>query len=154
VCNRLGRPLPHLTPFDISLNNYMVRDCSRTTPYIEQSDNIDLRWAVFNNRSEAAFLLCMVEIHGCFKPVVEIMTRCQEHVMEKNDDGLLNELVRLKTLTDQLSCIFHKISLNPKSGQGYVNPVEWGKYARFTAPLSRRVPPNSGMYLPLFHVLF
>jgi hypothetical protein len=152
VSKRLGRSLPHMTPFDISLNNYKIRELSRTSPYLEQSGNIDVRWPVFNHRAEIAFLLCIVEMHGCFRPVVEIIVKCQECVMKKDNHGLLGQLIRLKSITDELSCIFHKISLNPKSGQNYVNPVDWSRYAIFTSPLSDRVPANSGMHLPLFHV--
>src|SRR5436190_17686197 len=113
----------------------------------------DLRWAAFNDRSESVFLLCMTEVHGCFKPAVETMTRCQECVMEKDNESLLYQLMKLKTLTDQLSHIFHKICVNPRAGENYANPVEWGqRYAKFGAPLSSRVPTLSGLHLPIFHV--
>ena len=80
------------------------------------------------------------------------MVRCQECVMEKDNPRLLCELIKLKALTDQLTIVFHKISLNPHSGL-YASPIEWGqKYAKFSFPLSSRVPTNSGMHLPLFHV--
>jgi hypothetical protein len=113
-----------------------------------------LRWSAFNDPAESTFLLCFTEFHGCFKPGVEIMVRCQECVMEKDNERLLYELVKLKAMTDQLNNAFHKISLNPNSGL-YTNPIEWGqKYAKFSFPLSQRVPTNSGMHLPLFHVPF
>ena len=51
-----------MTQFDISLNNYKIRELSRTSPYLEQSGNIDVRWPVFNHRAEIAFLLCIVEM--------------------------------------------------------------------------------------------
>ena len=37
------------------------------------------------------------------------------------------ELVKLKGIIDQLSYVFHKISANPRSGELYANPVEWGQ---------------------------
>jgi hypothetical protein len=112
---------------------------------------MDLRWPVFNDRGEAMFLLCMAEVHGCFQTGVEVVTRCQEAVMNRDAEGLLQELVSLKTLVDQLAYVFHKISVNPNAGEQFANPVEWGqRYAKFSAPLSKRVPALSGLALPLF----
>jgi len=72
--------------------------------------------------------------------------------MAKNNDTLLTELVKLKELVDQLTVVFHKIDLNPRT-DGYADPIEWGQqYAKFSYPLSERVPTHSGMHLPIFHV--
>ncbi|KAF2837286.1 hypothetical protein M501DRAFT_1018193 [Patellaria atrata CBS 101060] len=151
ACVRMGRPLPHLTQFDVSIYNFKIRDPTSVHPYVARSENMDLRWPVFNDRGEAMFLLCMAEVHGCFVPGVEIVTRCQEAVMNRDKEGLLREMVKLKALIDQLPFIFHKISVNPNSGENFANPVEWGqRYAKWSAPLSRRVPALSGLALPLF----
>lgn len=97
------------------------------------------------------FLQCMAEVHGCFEHGVEIVTRCQEAVMNRATDVLLREMIALKELIDQLPYIFHKISVNPRAGEQFANPVEWGqRYAKFSAPLSKRVPALSGLALPLF----
>jgi len=97
------------------------------------------------------FLLCMAEVHGCFQTGVETITRCQEAVMGRDPETLLRELTRLKELCDQLPHIIHKISVNPKAGEQFTNPIEWGqKYAKFSAPLSKRVPALSGLALPFF----
>ena len=114
------------------------------------------------------FLLCMAEVHGCFQNGVEIVTRCQEAVMNQNREALLYEMVKLKAIIDQLPYVFHKISVNPNAGEQFANPVEvcltfltsnapmpnqlqWGqRYAKFSAPLSKRVPALSGLALPLF----
>lgn len=152
ISGRLGRPLPHLAPFDLSLNNYKIRDPTSVTPYPERSENMDLRWTAFRDSAEAIFLLCFTEFHGCSKPAVEIIVRCQECVMQKDNEGLLYELIKLKTIIDHLNIAFHKINLNPNSEQ-FANAIEWGqKYAKFSYPLSDRVPMNSGIHLPLFHV--
>lgn len=47
------------------------------------------------------------------------MARCQEHVMTKDNDGLLVELIKLKEVIDQLGYVFHKISVNPRSGENF-----------------------------------
>src|SRR2546421_9318974 len=70
------------------------------------------------------FLLCMAETHGCFTQGVEIIARCQEKVMLKDKEGLLQELVKLKAIVDQFAYVFGKISVNPNSGENFANPVE------------------------------
>jgi hypothetical protein len=70
------------------------------------------------------FLLCMAEVHGCFVDGVELLARCQEAVMNRDNETLLQEMISLKTIIDQLPYIFHKISVNPNSGENFANPVE------------------------------
>ena len=114
---------------------------------------MDLRWSAFKDHAEAVFLLCFTEFHGCFKPGVELIVRCQECVMERDNEGLLYGLIKLKALMDQINTAFQKLSLNPNVGL-FASPIDWGqKYAKFSFPLSNRVPTNSGMHLPLFHVI-
>jgi hypothetical protein len=127
LCTRMGRPLPHLTQYDVSIYNYKIRDHTSVCPYINRSENMDLRWPVFQDRAEAMFLLCMAEVHGTFTHGVEIVARCQEMVVERDNEGLLVELVKLKDIIDQLGYVFHKISVNPGSGEQFANPVEWGQ---------------------------
>lgn len=80
------------------------------------------------------------------------MVRSQEAVMKQDNESLLNQLVKLKGLVDQLTVVFHKIDMNPQS-DGHADPIEWGQeYAKFSFPLSERVPTHSGMHLPIFHV--
>ncbi|KAI8812200.1 hypothetical protein BJ742DRAFT_880965 [Cladochytrium replicatum] len=151
ICLRLGRPLPHLTQFDMSMFNYKLKDDTAIDPYPERSENMVVRWSAFHDDAERLFLMAMCEVHGVFIPGVEIVTRCQEHVMNRNNSGLLAELVKLKQLIDMLSPVFHKISVNPNAGNQFADPVVWGqRYARFSAPLSSRVPALSGLALPLF----
>ncbi|KAI9009567.1 hypothetical protein BC832DRAFT_538662 [Gaertneriomyces semiglobifer] len=154
VCLRLGRPLPFLSQSDVSIYNYKLRDPTSVVPYPERAENMDLRWPVFKDRSEAMFLLCMAEVHGCFAPAVDIIACCQECVMERDNERLVYELVRLRQVIDQLPHIFHKISVNPSSGENFAHPVEWGqRYAKWSAPLSKRVPALSGLFLPLFQLM-
>ena len=154
VCTRMGRALPHLTQFDVSVYNFKLRDPTSVHPYLPRCENMDLRWPVFNDRGEAMFLLCMAESHGCTIRAIDIMARCQEYVMTRNKDGLLRELIKLKEIVDQLPNVFHKISVNPNAGENFANPVEWGqRYAKFSAPLSKRVPALSGLALPPFLLL-
>lgn len=46
VCTRMGRALPHLTQFDVSIYNYKIRDPTSTKPYVARAENMDLRWPV------------------------------------------------------------------------------------------------------------
>ncbi|KAJ6566665.1 hypothetical protein B0H19DRAFT_1138343 [Mycena capillaripes] len=154
VCTRLGRPLPYLSQSDVGLHNYKIRDPTSSYPYVARIENMDLRWPIFNDRGEAMFLLCMAETHGLFTPGPDLMARCQEHVMAKDNDGLLVELIKLKEVIDQLGYVFHKISVNPRSGENFANPTFWGQgYAKFSAPLSKRLPALSGLFLPVFQCI-
>jgi hypothetical protein len=46
VCTRMGRALPHLTQFDVSIYNYKLRDPTSVQPYLVRTENMDLRWPV------------------------------------------------------------------------------------------------------------
>ncbi|KAG8805281.1 hypothetical protein FRC17_005592, partial [Serendipita sp. 399] len=127
ICTRLGRPLPYLSQSDVSLHNYKIRDPTSVHPYLPRAENMDLRWPIFNDRGEAMFLLCMAEVHGLFIPGPDLIARCQERVMERDNDGLLVELIKLKEIIDQLSYVFHKISVNPHSGENFAPPASWGQ---------------------------
>lgn len=70
------------------------------------------------------FLLAMAETHGCFIRGVELVTRCQEKVMLRDKEGLLRELIDLKSIVDQFAHVFQKISVNPRAGEFFANPVE------------------------------
>lgn len=130
----------------------MICDPDSTEPYVERIENMKIRWTAFGDSSETIFLLCMTEIHGCSKPAIEIIVKCQEYIIQKDEEGLLRQFVKLKAITDRLSVVFNKICTNPLL-ENHVNPVEWGqKYAKYGAPLSNRVPALSGMHLPIFHV--
>jgi hypothetical protein len=97
------------------------------------------------------FLQCMAEVHGCFQSGVEVVVKCQEAVMNCDSQALLRDMVALKELVDQLPYVFHQISVNPNAGEQFANPVEWDqRYAKFSVPLSKRVPALSGLALPLF----
>ncbi|CAE6413301.1 unnamed protein product [Rhizoctonia solani] len=154
ICTRLGRPLPYLSQSDVSIYNFKLRDHTSAVPYLERIENMDLRWPVFHDRGEAMFLLCMADSHGCFTPAVDLIATCQERVMERDNEGLLDALIKLKAVVDQLPYVFHKISVNPGSGENFAHPVEWGqRYAKWSAPLSARVPALSGLFLPLFQTM-
>ena len=46
ICTRMGRVLPHLTQFDVSIYNYKLRDHTSVHPYLPRCENMDLRWPV------------------------------------------------------------------------------------------------------------
>jgi len=68
--------------------------------------------------------------------------------MSKNNEDLLHELIRLKEILERMPNAFHSISLNPSSGENYVLPAEWVRWAKFSAPLSKRCPATSGLQFP------
>ncbi|KAF1994309.1 hypothetical protein P154DRAFT_33488 [Amniculicola lignicola CBS 123094] len=148
ICIRMGRSIPHLTFFDQSSYNVVVRDPLSTRPYVGRFDNTDLRWPMFGDRAEIAFLKGCSETSASFQHGVDAIAACQEHVMTRNKEGLLRELIRLKEILERMPNAFHSISLNDRSGENYVSPAEWVRWAKFSAPLSKRCPATSGLQFP------
>jgi len=46
ICTRMGRILPHLTQYDVSVYNFKLRDPTSINPYVARCENMDLRWPV------------------------------------------------------------------------------------------------------------
>lgn len=66
ISKRMGRSIPHLTFFDQSSYNIKIRDPLSTYPYLGRIDNMDLRWKMFNDSAEIAFLKGCAETAGEF----------------------------------------------------------------------------------------
>ncbi|KKY28416.1 putative nadph-ferrihemoprotein reductase [Phaeomoniella chlamydospora] len=148
VSLRMGRQIPHLTFFDQSSYNIKVIDAASTYPYVGRFDNTELRWPMFGDSAEIAFLKGCAETSASFQHGVDAIAGCQEHVMNRNEEGLLCELIRLKEILERMPNAFHSISLNENSGKNYVSPAEWVRWAKFSAPLSKRCPATSGLQFP------
>ena len=73
VSRRMGRTLPHLTFVDQSSYNLKIKDVESNYPYLARFDNIELRWPMFGERAEVAFLKGVADTSGkypckaCFK---------------------------------------------------------------------------------------
>ncbi|KAF2473623.1 uncharacterized protein BDR25DRAFT_124163 [Lindgomyces ingoldianus] len=150
ICIRMGRSIPHLTFFDQSSYNITIRDPLSTYPYVGRFDNMDLRWPMFGDSAERAFLKGVAETDLSFQHGVDAIASCQEHVMMKNKQGLLEELIRLKEILERMPTAFNSISLNSRAGENYICPAEWVRWAKFSAPLSKRCPATSGLQFPPF----
>jgi sulfite reductase alpha subunit-like flavoprotein/predicted heme/steroid binding protein len=68
--------------------------------------------------------------------------------MNRNIEGLLREMIRLKEILERMPNAFHSISTNPNSGENYVSATEWVRWGKFSAPLSKRCPAASGLQFP------
>lgn len=64
ISRRMGRALPHLTFPDQSSYNIKIRDPTSTYPYVARSENIDLRWPMFGEKAEIAFLKGCADTSG------------------------------------------------------------------------------------------
>lgn len=64
ICQRMGRSIPHLTFFDQSSYNVTVKDPLSTYPYVGRFDNTVLRWPMFGDAAENAFLKGCAETSG------------------------------------------------------------------------------------------
>ncbi|KAF2451420.1 hypothetical protein P171DRAFT_5856 [Karstenula rhodostoma CBS 690.94] len=152
ICRRMGRSIPHLTFFDQSSYNVDYIDPLSDYPYVGRFDNTRLRWAMFGDSAERAFLKGCAETSASFQHGPDAIAACQEHVMNRNNEGLLRELVRLKEILERMPQAFHTISL-AGSGENYVSPAEWVRWAKFSAPLSKRCPATSGLQFPPYLVM-
>ncbi|GKT94549.1 sulfite reductase flavoprotein alpha-component [Colletotrichum tofieldiae] len=148
VSRRMGRAIPHLTFFDQASYNIKVRDPTSIYPYVGRFDNTDLRWPMFGERTEIAFLKGCADTAASFQHGPDAIAACQEHVMNRNDEGLLREMIRLKEILERMPNAFHSISTNPNSGDNYVSAAEWVRWGKFSAPLSKRCPAASGLQFP------
>lgn len=141
----MGRSIPHLTFVDQSSYNVRIKDPTAVHPYVGRFDNMDLRWPMFGDSSEIAFLkgcantpgmynnkLLLYMLTGLssllsarrFQHGVDAIAKCQEYVMTKHREAQLRELIRLKEILERMPNAFHSISLNPSSGDNYVSPTE------------------------------
>lgn len=148
ISKRMGRPIPHLTFVDQSSYNVKIRDHTSMTPYVARFDNMDLRWPMFGDQAEIAFLKGVADTSASFQHGPDAIAACQECVMNRDIEGLLREMVRLKEILERMPNAFHTISPNPMSGDNYVPANEWVRWAKFSAPLSKRCPASSGLQFP------
>ena len=69
VCTRMGRALPHLTQFDVSIYNFKLRDPTSIQPYAARAENMDLRWPVSDTRDQTSLAdlvrFLMIEAKPC-----------------------------------------------------------------------------------------
>lgn len=148
VSRRMGRAIPHLTFFDQASYNIRIRDPTSTFPYVGRFDNMDLRWPMFGERTEIAFLKGCADTAASFQHGPDAIAACQECVMRRDIEGLLREMVRLKEILERMPGAFHSISTNPSSGENFVSATEWVRWGKFSAPLSKRCPAASGLQFP------
>ncbi|KAF7524391.1 hypothetical protein G7054_g11446 [Neopestalotiopsis clavispora] len=153
ICKRMGRPIPHLTFVDQSSYNVTVKDPKSKFPYVGRFDNTDLRWAMFGDQAERAFLKGVADTSASFQHGPDAIAACQEAVMKRDVEGLLREMIRLKEILELMPNAFHSISPNPNSGENYVSGDEWVRWAKFSAPLSKRCPASSGLQFPPYLVM-
>ncbi len=73
--------------------------------------------------------------------------------MNRNIEGLLREMIRLKEILERMPNAFHTINTNPNSGENYVPGHQWIRWGKFSAPLSKRCPASSGLQFPPFLVM-
>lgn len=153
ICIRMGRSIPHLTFFDQSSYNVDYIDPLSRYPYVGRFDNTRLRWGMFGDSAENAFLKGCADTSASFQHGPDAIAACQEHVMNRNNEGLLRELIRLKEILERMPTAFNTISPNSRSGENYVSPAEWVRWAKFSAPLSKRCPATSGLQFPPYLVM-
>jgi hypothetical protein len=64
ISKRMGRSIPHLSFYDQSSFNLKLRDPTSVYPYVGRFENSDLRWPMFGDRAEIAFLKGCADTSG------------------------------------------------------------------------------------------
>lgn len=129
ISKRMGRPIPHLTFVDQASYNMKTRDHSSVQPYVGRFDNMDMRWPMFGDQAEIAFLKGCADTSASFQHGPDAIAACQECVMNRDNEGLLREMVRLKEILERMPNAFHTINPNPMSGDNYVSAPMWVSYS-------------------------
>lgn len=62
ICLRMGRTIPYLGFYDVTVYNYKLRDPTSEYPYVARFDNMDIRWPMFGDRDEISFLKGAAEV--------------------------------------------------------------------------------------------
>jgi hypothetical protein len=76
VSRRLGRAVPHLTFVDQSSYNMKIKEPNSTYPYVGRFDNMEMRWPIFGQRTEMAFLKGCADTSGRPGHLPTSLTRC------------------------------------------------------------------------------
>ncbi|EGS18422.1 uncharacterized protein CTHT_0064480 [Thermochaetoides thermophila DSM 1495] len=100
--------------------------------------------------TEMAFQKGCAETSASFQYGPDAIAACQECGMNKDVEGLLRELIRLKDILERMPTAFASINTNLSSGEKYVAGHQWIWWGKFSAPLSRRCPAASGLQFPPF----
>lgn len=64
ISHRMGRALPHLSFPDQSSHNLKIKDPTSKYPYLARFENTELRWQMFSERAEVAFLKGCADTSG------------------------------------------------------------------------------------------
>ncbi|KAL2130773.1 hypothetical protein VTI74DRAFT_5972 [Chaetomium olivicolor] len=100
ISRRLGRSIPHLTFFDQSSFNTKIRDSSSIYPYIGRFGDMEMRWSVFGEMTKTAFQKAYAKTSASFQHGLDTIAACQEHVINRNVEGLLREMIRLREILE------------------------------------------------------
>lgn len=76
VSRRMGRTIPHLTFPDQSSYNIKIRDPNSKYPYLARFENTELRWPIFGEKAEVAFLKGCADTSGKIFPFPHVLRLC------------------------------------------------------------------------------
>ncbi|CRK38049.1 hypothetical protein BN1708_016601, partial [Verticillium longisporum] len=94
----MGRAIPHLTFFDQASYNIRVRDPTSIHPYVGRFDNTDLRWPMFGERTEIAFLKGCADTSASFQHGPDAIAACQEHTWVQNmNESMYKQVTSLES---------------------------------------------------------
>lgn len=151
VRERLGRKAEVLNYIDLIVYNWKLSDPENKERVVE---NMSLMIPTIGNREEQIFYLTQVEILAKCSPIIGMIVRSQEAILENNPDKLGAQLIGIsECLLDISYESLLKIDPNIFSRQ-YMNPVIWAKtVAPFAVPFHQGIQGPSGTSSPVFNLL-
>lgn len=151
VCERLGRPFPVLTYFDLVGYNWKYKTGHTSERIVE---NMELLFPIFDNMEERILYLTQTEMLYRSAPVISLVNGIYDCMAERNDEGIIDLLKEITACMRDLTEIsFQKITAS-KCSEQRMDPVVFAKtMMSFAVPIQKDTPGPSGAAFPTFHLL-
>lgn len=158
VSNRLGRPIPSLSSFDLLCYNIEV-DAPRSTHNITEQCNISSiggyrsSITLTGSIAEQNFIRQSYAFERAAAPLFEVIVRAHQAVLNHNDVGLRDALISMTSVIEKMTVTFQSADPRPQS-PFFMDHVEWGRVMDIqTTPVIEGEKTGSGLLLPSVHLL-
>ncbi len=151
VCNRLGRPEPFLSYFDLIAYNWQFKNENNSERTLE---NMELLYPIFNCKEERNLYLIQTEMMASASPMVQAAAEAQEAASNNDHVALSNALdVMIACLKKVTHVSFAKLAYL-KSKKNHLDPVVFTKtMMSFAVPIKEGIPGPSGTSFPYAHLI-
>ncbi|MFN5149758.1 MAG: hypothetical protein ACK5EK_12205 [Flavobacteriia bacterium] len=151
VCERLHRPFPVMTYFDLVAYNWKFKNAASTERTVE---NMELLFPIFDNTEERMLYLTQTEMLFRSAPIIGLVTEIYDRMLLEEDERISHLLKEITACMNQLTKVsFQKIT-SSKNSPHRMDPVVFAKtMMSFAVPIKTGIPGPSGAAFPTFHLL-